>query len=219
MDTLATPAVRTGSPDSPPKRASRPRGKEPVGRERILEAAGELFVLQGYAATTTRQISTKVGVKQPSLYYHFPNKAAMLRELLLNSARPSLLKARELLADNTSEPLARLLALIRFDVTLLTSGPSNVGALYLLPEITGPEFAEFRQVRAELIEAYGTLLSQTVAAGQADVASVPRTAGLLFSIVEGVILRRADNPNLSVEPTAAGIEEATLRILGATLPG
>lgn len=209
--------ISTTTAPAPPERQPRPR-KDPVGRDRILEAAGELFVAHGYAATTTRQISANVGIKQPSLYYHFPNKAAMLLELLIATARPSVIKARELREQESLSPLVRLLALIRFDVSLLASGPSNIGALYLLPEVTGPEFEEFRQMRAELVDAYSCLLTRTVEAGEATVSSIPRTTALLFSVVEGVILRRADAPDLAAEPTADDIEEATLRILGATRP-
>jgi AcrR family transcriptional regulator len=146
------------------------------------------------------------------------NKAAMLLELLLDTARPSLLEARRLRADTAASPLERLLRLIRFDVTLLASGESNVGSLYLLPEVAGPEFTEFHRIRAELIEVYQALLAETVAAGQAEIASVPRTTALLFSIVEGVILRRADDPTLPAEATADDIEEATVRVLGARRP-
>mgnify|MGYP002367974076 CR=1 FL=1 len=48
-------------------------------------------------------------------------------------------------------------------------------------------------------------------------AMVTRVA-LLFSIVEGVILRRADDPTLPAEATADDIEEATVRVLGARRP-
>ncbi|WP_062387213.1 TetR/AcrR family transcriptional regulator [Demequina iriomotensis] len=206
-DTASTPT------DAP--RRSRPHGKEPVGRERILDAAARLFVEQGYAATTTRQISAAVDIKQPSLYYHFPNKAAMLKELLIETARPSIDKARELLADTSTDPLEQLLALVRFDVHLLASGPSNIGALYLLPETNEPMFGTFQALRQELVGAYGALLRRSIAAGQADVDDPAATAALLFSLVEGVILRRADDPRLDAETVADGIEQATLRILAA----
>ncbi|WP_062516571.1 TetR/AcrR family transcriptional regulator [Demequina gelatinilytica] len=201
------------STDAP--RRSRPHGKDPVGRDRILEAAARLFVEQGYAATTTRQISAAVDIKQPSLYYHFPNKAAMLNELLIDTARPSTEKARELLADTDSDPLAQLLTLIRFDVHLLASGPSNIGALYLLPETSEPLFGSFQAMRQELVGAYGALLRRALAAGQAAVDDPAETAALLFSLVEGVILRRADDPRLDADAVATGIEKATLRILAA----
>ena len=217
MTTSATATPSPPTPDAAPARArnSRPHGKDPVGRERILEAAAQLFVQHGYAATTTRLISTTVGIKQPSLYYHFPNKASMLLELLLTTAKPSVLKARELQSEVQRSPLERLLDLMRFDVQLLASGPWNIGSLYLLPEVTGAEFEEFRTLRYELIAVYGELLSLAIDAGEAHVESASKTSALLFSIVEGVILRRADDPDLSADATAEGIEEATVRILAA----
>ncbi|WP_062461330.1 TetR/AcrR family transcriptional regulator [Demequina soli] len=205
----------TTSPIADAPRRSRPHGKEPVGRDRILDAAARLFVEQGYAATTTRQISAAVDIKQPSLYYHFPNKAAMLKELLIETTRPSIEKARELLAEASGDPLEQLLALIRFDVHLLASGPSNIGALYLLPETNEPLFGTFQALRQELVGAYGALLRRAIAAGRADVDDPAATAALLFSLVEGVILRRADDPRLDAEAVADGIEQATVRILAA----
>jgi len=211
-------AHHDSSAGAPPQtsRRSRPHGKEPVGREAILAAAGRLFVDQGYAATTTRQISGAVGIKQPSLYYHFPNKAAMLLELLISTAAPSLEHARTLRESESLSPLTRLLQLIRFDAMLLLSNPSNVGALYLLPEVAHPDFAEFRRMRLELRRAYEELLAQTVEAGEAHIPSVERTAALLFTIVEGVILRRVDAEHLDPEATADDIDVAARRILAAS---
>ena len=42
------------------------------GRERILKAAALLFHERGYAAVTLKDIAEKVGIKQSSIYYHFP---------------------------------------------------------------------------------------------------------------------------------------------------
>ncbi|GMA34711.1 hypothetical protein [Demequina litorisediminis] len=65
--------------------------------------------------------------------------------------------------------------------------------------------------------AYGALLRRAIAEGRADVDDPASTAALLFSLVEGVILRRADDRNLDAARVADGIEQATLRILGASL--
>ncbi|GMA34710.1 hypothetical protein [Demequina litorisediminis] len=40
-------------------------------------------------------------------------------------------------------------SLIRFDVHLLGAGPSNIGALYLLPETNEPMFGSFQALRLE----------------------------------------------------------------------
>jgi len=204
-----------GTGDDQRVRRSRPQGKEPVGRERILDAAARLFVEHGYAATTTRSISTAVKIKQPSLYYHFPNKEAMLVELLVATAEPSLVAARALLAETDRRAVDRLLELVRLDVHLLASGPWNIGSLYLLPETASPQCAPFRQMRAELASIYEALTCEAIADGDADAVAGRRTAALLFSLVEGVILRRGDEPDLDPEIAADDVERAAARVLGA----
>ena len=52
--------------------------ERPTGtHERILAEAAELFAQRGYGATSTRDISAAVGIRQPSLFHHFANKAAL----------------------------------------------------------------------------------------------------------------------------------------------
>lgn len=44
-----------------------------TARERVLQAAEALFMEQGYAAITLRDIAEALSIRQASLYYHFPN--------------------------------------------------------------------------------------------------------------------------------------------------
>jgi AcrR family transcriptional regulator len=46
-------------------------------REQILDAALALFARYGLNNVTTRQIAAAVGISQPSLYAHFPNRDAI----------------------------------------------------------------------------------------------------------------------------------------------
>ena len=50
-------------------------------RERILDAALELFVTQGYDGTSLRQIAEQLGVTKAALYYHFESKEDILLAL------------------------------------------------------------------------------------------------------------------------------------------
>lgn len=59
-------------------------------RDQVLDAAAELFVTRGFAATSTREIAEKVGIRQASLYYHFAGKDEILAELLQRSVRPTM---------------------------------------------------------------------------------------------------------------------------------
>jgi AcrR family transcriptional regulator len=51
-------------------------------RERILQAAAELFTEQGYDATSLREIADRLGFTKAALYYHFQSKDEILRALL-----------------------------------------------------------------------------------------------------------------------------------------
>jgi len=50
-------------------------------RERILEAAREMFVEAGYEATTMREIADRIEYTPTAIYHHFHNKEALLAEL------------------------------------------------------------------------------------------------------------------------------------------
>ena len=47
-------------------------------RERLLDAARELFTTAGYHATTTPMLATRAGVAEGTIYRHFPSKQALL---------------------------------------------------------------------------------------------------------------------------------------------
>ena len=54
------------------------RGEGHTRREEILQAAKELFLQEGYDATTIRKIADRVGVSAPALYLYFADKEAIL---------------------------------------------------------------------------------------------------------------------------------------------
>jgi AcrR family transcriptional regulator len=51
-------------------------------RQRILQTASELFVEHGYAGTSIRDISERLGMTKGSLYYHFSSKEDLLFALI-----------------------------------------------------------------------------------------------------------------------------------------
>ncbi len=56
-----------------------PRG---TGRQRLLDAAEELFATHGFTAATTRAIAERAGTSTGMVFYHFPSKEALLETLL-----------------------------------------------------------------------------------------------------------------------------------------
>ena len=53
-----------------------------LSRERIMEAAHELFVQHGYRAVSMRQIARELGYSHGSIYYHFQSKAELFYALV-----------------------------------------------------------------------------------------------------------------------------------------
>ncbi|MGP3958993.1 TetR/AcrR family transcriptional regulator [Nonomuraea sp. 3N208] len=51
-------------------------------KSRILEVARELFVQQGVQNTSLRQISERLGITKPALYYHFASREDLVRSIV-----------------------------------------------------------------------------------------------------------------------------------------
>jgi AcrR family transcriptional regulator len=65
---------------SPRKRPEQDRSRATV--EAILEAAARVLVTSGYEAFTTNRVAEKAGISIGSFYQYFPNKDALLSELM-----------------------------------------------------------------------------------------------------------------------------------------
>jgi AcrR family transcriptional regulator len=53
-------------------------------RQGIMEAAYELFLIQGYAATSMRQIAKRANLALGGIYNHFASKEAIFSELIMD---------------------------------------------------------------------------------------------------------------------------------------
>jgi AcrR family transcriptional regulator len=81
-------------------------------RDRLIDAAMELFAFQGYAATGLAQIARQAGVLPGSLYYFFPTKADLLHATL---ERRKVLLHPEVLApiwERVDDPIERVFGLL-----------------------------------------------------------------------------------------------------------
>ena len=56
-------------------------------RERILEASVQLFARYGYHAAPLRDIAQIAGIQAASIYHHYPNKQALLVEIMETQMR------------------------------------------------------------------------------------------------------------------------------------
>jgi AcrR family transcriptional regulator len=85
------------------ERRSRERAET---RQRILEAAREMFVERGYEATTMRAIAARIEYTPTAIYHHFRNKEALFSELSALDFRA--LAAAFLRIERIEDPIERL---------------------------------------------------------------------------------------------------------------
>ena len=87
-----------------PSRAEKTR----LTRRRIVAAAADLFLDQGYGATTLDQVAARAGVAVQTVYFHYGNKATLLKlaldEAAVGDDEPVALLDRPWLAELSAEP-------------------------------------------------------------------------------------------------------------------
>lgn len=142
-------------------RKQSPRRKGATAREEILDAASELFTRNGFATTSTHDIANAVGIRQASLYYHFPSKRDIFLTLLMGTLQPSLDLASDL-AKTDETAAVKLWALVAAESRILLSTNWNIGRLYQLPVLVSEEFQEYHEARRKLEEIFRGLAAQIV---------------------------------------------------------
>lgn len=105
-------------------------------REIVLEAAEQLFAARGYKAVTLKHIAEHLGIKQASLYYHFPlGKEDLYVEVMLRHLEYRLTKLNSLIAGAEPTLSSCLLAVGQW---LIQQQPLNSERMIMsdLPELS-----------------------------------------------------------------------------------
>jgi TetR/AcrR family transcriptional repressor of uid operon len=119
-------------------------------RARLIEAASTMFVEQGYAEVTVRDLARACGVTTGALYAHFRNKAALLVEAIHERMRTDL----EVPPRASGEPIDITVAVLgQFSTQHARSGLralllEGASAARRDPEVR----AQLREVQLEYIE-------------------------------------------------------------------
>lgn len=98
-------------------------------RDRLLEAARELFTADGYHATTTPLLARRAGVAEGTIYRHFPSKQALLNAAYQDVHRwaAEQVRASATIPGGTGE---RLMSLGQSWVTMAGQDPARLRLLF-----------------------------------------------------------------------------------------
>jgi len=122
MTPSATRPAYDPSDDKHDTRRSRQKSDR---RSQLLTAAARLMAERGFLAVRLEDIGAAAGVSGPAIYRHFPNKEALLVELLVGVST-RLLAGAQTVAEQSSDPTVALDGLIDFHLDFALGEPDLI---------------------------------------------------------------------------------------------
>lgn len=129
-------------------------------KERIIEAAEQLFADTGFSGTSLRQLTRKANVNLAAVNYHFGSKDQLIQEIFrrrldhLYDARREALDALQARYDGASPPLQEVLRAFIAPALTLSVEAAHGGSPFV--KVLARAFVEYRdELRSFLSERYG----------------------------------------------------------------
>ena len=187
-------------------------------RQRLLDAAAQLIVEDGWGAVTTRRVADRAGLRPGLVHYHFSTVTDLLIEAALAVARREMARASEAIAqaDDPSQGVAQVLEAVS-EYTL--SDPTTV--LFSEMLLASTRLERLRTQLAELMTQWRTEVAGWLRANAAESAGgsgadstggsgdasasgddAEATALLLGAAIDGLVLHRLIDPSIARIPVS-----------------
>ena len=180
---------------APPRRGGRPsRAAAALLRERILEVATELFLAEGYGATSIEAVAQRARISKRTFYYRFPDKTALFEAVvhrIIEGLRPP--AGTPLYDEGSLEDVLRRVARLALRAAL---SPMAV-ALNRLMVAEAQRFPELAAIaaregsRAAAVGSIAALLEREAEAGRLALDRPQFAAAQFLEIVMALPQRRA----------------------------
>lgn len=186
-------------------------------RERILDAAFHAFATRGYRDTAVDDIAGAAETSKGGIYFHFPTKESIFRELMQTTADLLVAKVERAVARET-EPVGRAEAALHAVLTAFAGHRTTARLLFLDTMGAGRAFqAEtiaLHERFARLIQGH---LDDAVAAGSIPPTDTRVTSIAWFGALNEVVARwlQADHPG-RLEDAYPALRATLLRSAGVT---
>jgi AcrR family transcriptional regulator len=155
--------------------SSRRRLKE-ARPQQLLDAALELFVEKGFAATRAEEVAQRAGVSKGTLYLYYPSKEELLKAVIREHLS-SRIAAGAAAAEKHRGPVADLLREVfsRWWLEVFDSPTSGVFKLIITEVRNFPDIAEFyvAEVIQPAEDLIGRIVQRGIDRGEFDALHVP----------------------------------------------
>lgn len=184
-------------------------------RERIIEAARQLFFERGYQGTTLDAVAERLNVTKPFIYSYFASKADLLGEICQRGSTYSVQSLDEARALDAT-PAEQLAYLVDRLCRVVLDHQANV-AVFFREEKHLPEEASVRiaRLREDFDHKLAALLGEGVQRGEFHIADVRLASLAIGGMVSWMFTWYRPHGRLTSSQLAAGMVDLVLRTVGA----
>jgi AcrR family transcriptional regulator len=165
-----------------------------VSRERILDAATELFAARGYAGAGVDRLAERSGIAKTAIYYHFGNKEGLLAAVLERTAT-QWIEGIQQASRQAGDPLGRLERALAGMRAMLEERPWIYKLFQILTLEVAEEKPEIRATLQGILRRARTAITDGMReALGVEVPDADGVAGLMMATLDGVSLGMQIDP-------------------------
>ncbi len=129
-------------------------------KEKILEAAREIFFKKSFYEATMDDIAQISGIKKPTIYYYFPSKIDLASQLLEVNVKKIFIKISEIIST-TSNVKQRIKIIVDFYINLIEENSKT----FIIMQRIGYDFMQKEDSKKKINELFEKLIKKQKEAG------------------------------------------------------
>ena len=182
-------------------------------RERILDAATDLFGVRGVEAVSLDVIATEVGVAKQTLLYWFPSKDDLVQAVLVAAVAELSLGVEAAIRATTDDPLDRIDAVVRAVFRQAVRRPALLGLVREISRLPVASGDRLHEAFEPLVGRAVGYLRREMRAGRLRRADPRMIAALCYATVTGIATEPEALRAVGWQPTMADLRSLRTELL------
>lgn len=182
-------------------------------RDRILDAATDLFGRRGVDAVSLDVIAAEVGVAKQTLLYWFPSKDELVQSVLVAAAQQLSVVIDAAVRAAADDPLDQIEAVVRAVFRPAVRRPALLGLVREVSRLPSSVGDRLAADLGPLVDRAVTFLEKEMDAGRLRRADPRLVASLCYATVTGIATEPEALRVVGWEPSAAGLRRLRTELL------
>ncbi|ORM71069.1 TetR/AcrR family transcriptional regulator [Pantoea rwandensis] len=184
--------------------------------QKLILAAYNCFAEKGYAATSVKEIAKRAGISQGAMYTYFQGKEELFIAIVHEEQRIALSVYEEKFAGSNLERIYEVM--FRYCLTNSKFYPANHNHIWLeiMAESSRNDILRDSFIKSDIVLRQGihNFITNGVKAGEfPSNVNLDRATIVVFSLIDGLMARKAINPAFDIEKDLPGFKETLKAII------